>query len=240
MAMLEELKERVCAANNRLVAEGLVVETFGNASAVDRGAGIVIIKPSGVSYGDLRPDHMVAVSLADGAVVEGALRPSSDTPTHLVLYRSFPDVGGVVHTHSLHATAWAQARREIPALGTTHADYFQGSVPCTRLMTAAEIRGDYEANTGHVIVERFAGLDPMSRPGVLVAAHGPFAWGRSVEEAVHHAVILEYLARLAAETVRIDPAAGPMQRALLEKHFRRKHGPGAYYGQDRARKPKSP
>lgn len=238
--MLEELKERVCAANNRLVAEGLVVETFGNASAVDRGAGIVIIKPSGVSYEDLRPDHMVAVSLADGAVVEGALRPSSDTPTHLVLYRSFPDVGGIVHTHSLHATAWAQARREIPPLGTTHADYFQGPVPCTRLMKAAEIRGDYEANTGQVIVERFGGLDPMSRPGVLVAAHGPFAWGRSVEEAVHHAVILEYLARLAAETVRIDPAARPMQRALLEKHFRRKHGPGAYYGQDRARTPKSP
>lgn len=238
--MLRELKERVCAANRRLVTEGLVVETFGNASAVDRGAGVVIIKPSGVSYEDLRPAHMVAVSLADGAVVEGTLRPSSDTPTHLVLYRSFPDIGGIVHTHSLHATAWAQARREVPALGTTHADYFHGPVPCTRLMTVAEIRGDYEANTGHVIVERFARLDPMSHPGVLVAAHGPFAWGRSVEEAVHHAVILEYLARLAGETLCIDPAARPMQPALLAKHFRRKHGPGAYYGQDRARKPKSP
>lgn len=238
--MLQELKERVCAANSRLVAEGLVVETFGNASAVDRGAGIMIIKPSGVSYADLRPDHMVAVSLAEGAVVDGTLRPSSDTPTHLVLYRSFPDIGGIVHTHSLHATAWAQARREIPALGTTHADYFDGPVPCTRLMTPAEIRGDYEANTGRVIVERFCATDPMSCPGVLVAAHGPFAWGRSVEEAVHHAVILEYLARLAGETLRIDPTARRMQRALLEKHFRRKHGPGAYYGQEGSRKPKSP
>lgn len=229
--MLEKLKRRVCEANLRLVAEGLVAQTFGNASAVDRQSGNVVIKPSGVKYDRMKPAHMVVVSLETGRVVEGRLNPSSDTPTHLVLYRAFPKIGGVAHTHSFYATAWAQARLKIPALGTTHADYFRGPVPCTRLMTAREIRGDYEANTGEVIVERFAELDCLTCPAVLVASHGPFAWGRSVEDAVLHAVVVEHLARLASETFRIDPAARSMQRALLEKHFLRKHGPTAYYGQ---------
>jgi L-ribulose-5-phosphate 4-epimerase len=176
---------------------------------------------------------MVVVSLATGKVVEGKLNPSSDTPTHLVLYRAFQDIGGVVHTHSLHATAWAQAGRELPALGTTHADYCHGPVPCTRRMKAAEIGGDYEANTGHVIVERFRNLDPLDFPAVLVASHGPFAWGRSLDDAVHHAIVLEHLARLASETLRIEPATQSMQRALLDKHFFRKHGSSAYYGQKR-------
>lgn len=229
--MLEALKEEVCRANLDLVREGLVVQTFGNVSGIDRAGGNVVIKPSGVSYDAMCPDHMVVVALATGRVVEGNLKPSSDTPTHLVLYRAFPTVGGIVHTHSLHATAWAQARQEIPALGTTHADYWHGAVPCTRLMTSAEIRGDYEARTGDVIVERFAHINPLDRPGVLVASHGPFAWGRTVADAVHHAVVLEYLARLAAETLHIRPTIEPMQPALLDKHFLRKHGPGAYYGQ---------
>ncbi len=229
--MLEKLKQRVCEANLKLVAEGLVVQTFGNASAIDRLSGSVIIKPSGVSYDNMSPRHMVVVSLQTGKVVEGKLNPSSDTPTHLVLYRAFPKIGGVVHTHSLYATAWAQARREIPALGTTHADYFPGPVPCTRLMTAKEIRSDYEAKTGAVIAERFTDLESLSCPAVLVASHGPFTWGRSVEDAVYYAVIVEHLARLASETLHLDPAAKPMQPALLDKHFQRKHGPGAYYGQ---------
>ncbi len=229
--MLEELKRRVCGANLRLVENGLVVHTFGNASGIDRAAGCLVIKPSGVPYEDLKPSHMVVVSLETGTLVRGNLKPSSDTPTHLVLYRAFPRIAGIVHTHSFHATAWAQARLEIPALGTTHADYFHGPVPCTRLMTTKEIRGDYEANTGHVIVERFAKLEALSCPAVLVACHGPFAWGKSVEDAVHHAAIVEHLARLASETLRLDPETRPMQRALLDKHFLRKHGPAAYYGQ---------
>ena len=229
--MLEELKKRVCEANLELVRAGLVLQTFGNASAIDRDSGNVVIKPSGVAYDGMRPSHMVVVSLATGKVVEGDLRPSSDTPTHLVLYRAFRQAGGIVHTHSLYAAAWAQARREIPALGTTHADYFHGPVPCTRLMTAAEIRSDYEANTGHVIVERFRRLNPSSFPGVLVAGHGPFAWGESAADAVHHAVVLEHLARLASETLHLKPGIRPMQRALLDKHFLRKHGRNAYYGQ---------
>jgi len=231
--MLNELKKQVCEANLELVRSGLVIQTFGNASAIDRAGGHVVIKPSGVAYDGMRPSHMVIVSLATGKVVEGNLRPSSDTPTHLVLYRAFRQIGGIVHTHSLYAAAWAQARREIPALGTTHADYFHGQVPCTRLMTAAEIRSDYETNTGHVIVERFGRLDPSSFPGVLVASHGPFAWGESVADAVHHAVVLEYLARLASETVRLNPGIRPMQHALLDKHFLRKHGRTAYYGQNK-------
>lgn len=229
--MLEVLKEQVCQANLELVREGLVVQTFGNASGIDRASGCVVIKPSGVAYDAMRPEHMVVVALESAQVVEGNLKPSSDTPTHLVLYRAFPDIGGVVHTHSFQATAWAQARRELPALGTTHADYWHGPVPCTRLMTAAEIRGDYEANTGHVIVERFTDIDPLARPGVLVASHGPFAWGRTVADAVHHAVLLEYLARLASATLHVQPAVESMQPALLDRHFLRKHGPGAYYGQ---------
>jgi L-ribulose-5-phosphate 4-epimerase len=229
--MLKELKQRVCAANLALVRAGLVIQTFGNASAVDRATGNLVIKPSGVFYDGLKPEHMVVVSLETGEVVEGKLNPSSDMPTHRVLYRAFPEIGGIAHTHSLYATAWAQARREIPALGTTHADYWHGPVPCTRRMTPGEIRSNYEAATGHVIVERFVRLDPMSCPAVLVASHAPFTWGDSIEHAVDHAIILEHIAWLASETLRIGPATKPMPRALLDKHFLRKHGRNAYYGQ---------
>jgi L-ribulose-5-phosphate 4-epimerase len=229
--MLEKLKKQVCEANLQLVREGLVIQTFGNVSGVDRASGNLVIKPSGVSYDGMTPKHMVVVSLETGEVVEGNLRPSSDTPTHRVLYRAFKDIGGVVHTHSFYATAWAQARRDIPALGTTHADYFYGSVPCTRLLTPKEIRDDYETNTGHVIVERFKKLDPLQMPGVLVAHHAPFAWGKTLADAVHNAVALEYCARLAGETFRLRPASQPMPAALLDKHFLRKHGAKAYYGQ---------
>lgn len=229
--MLEKLKEEVCRANLDLVKEGLVIQTFGNVSGIDRAAGLVVIKPSGVSYDVMKPEHMTVVSLETGKVVEGDLRPSSDTPTHLVLYRAFSGIGGIVHTHSFHATAWAQAKRAIPALGTTHADYWYGEVPCTRLMKDAEIAGDYEAKTGDVIVEAFSGIDPLHRPGVVVASHGPFAWGKDAHDAVHNAVILEYIARLASEALRLNPDAGSMQASLLDKHFLRKHGPKAYYGQ---------
>jgi L-ribulose-5-phosphate 4-epimerase len=230
--MLEGLKKRVCQANLDLVREGLVIQTWGNASGVDRARGLMVIKPSGVAYAAMKPADMVVVALESGRVIEGRLNPSSDTPTHLALYRAFNSIGGVVHTHSLYATAWAQSCRAVPALGTTHADYFHGPVPCTRLMKPSEIRNQYEANTGRVIVETFRKRDPLSCPAVLVASHGPFAWGRTVEEAVHHAVVLEHLVRLAGETLRFAPGARPMQRALLDKHFHRKHGPGAYYGQE--------
>jgi L-ribulose-5-phosphate 4-epimerase len=230
--MLEDLKRQVCKANLDLVREGLVIQTWGNASAVDRERGLVVIKPSGVAYGKMKPEHMVVLSLDNGKVLEGDLKPSSDTPTHLVLYRAFKDIGGVVHTHSLYATAWAQAKRGIPSYGTTQADYWYGDVPCTRLMTPAEIETDYEANTGQVIVETFKNLDPMQHPAVLVASHGPFAWGKDVESAVHNAVVLEFVARLAGETLRLDLKIEPMQSALLDKHFLRKHGPKAYYGQE--------
>jgi L-ribulose-5-phosphate 4-epimerase len=229
--MLENLKQQVCEANLRLVAEGLVIQTFGNASGMDRAGGHLVIKPSGVPYDGMKPEQMVVVSLETGRVVEGKLNPSSDTPTHLVLYRAFPEIGGIVHTHSIYATAWAQARRDLPALGTTHADFFHGPVPCTRPMTSKEIQSDYEINTGRVIVERFGKIDPLACPAALVASHGPFAWGRSVGEAVHNAVILEFLARLAAETKQINAGVRPMPGALLDKHFLRKHGAGAYYGQ---------
>ncbi len=231
--MLNDLKAQVCQANLDLVAAGLVVETFGNASGIDRPCGLVVIKPSGVPYAGLKPEHMVVVSLETGRVVEGGLNPSSDTPTHLVLYRAFPEIGGVVHTHSLHATAWAQARKAIPAYGTTHADYWHGAVPCTRPLAAKEIRTDYEANTGQVIVElmRERKLDPTQHTAVLVASHGPFTWGRNAGDAVHQAVALEFVARLADETLRINPKLASMPRALLDKHFFRKHGAGAYYGQ---------
>lgn len=231
--MLEALKKEVCKANLDLVKEGLVIQTWGNVSGIDRKKGLVVIKPSGVSYDVMKPSHMVVVSLEDGRVVEGDLKPSSDTPTHLVLYRAFQDVGGIVHTHSLYATAWAQAKKDIPAFGTTHADYWYGPVPCTRLMKPDEIKNEYEANTGHVIVERFKGLDPMRQPSVLVASHGPFSWGGSAHDAVHNAVVMEFLGKLAIETLRIDPKTPPMQQVLLDKHFLRKHGPGAYYGQGR-------
>jgi L-ribulose-5-phosphate 4-epimerase len=228
---LEDLKREVCEVNLRLVRDGLVILTWGNASAADRERGLVVIKPSGVPYDAMQPEHMVVVSLETGDLVEGALRPSSDTPTHLVLYRAFSGIGGIVHTHSPHATAWAQAGRDLPPLGTTHADYFHGPIPCTRPMTAGEIESDYEVNTGRVIVERLAGVDPMSMPAVLVASHAPFTWGASVAKAAEHAVVLEYTARLATETLSIGASRAEMPRALLDRHFLRKHGPGAYYGQ---------
>jgi L-ribulose-5-phosphate 4-epimerase len=236
--MLEQLKREVCEANLQLVKEGLVIQTWGNVSGVDRSSGRMVIKPSGVPYGEMTPEHMVVVALETGKVVEGDLNPSSDTPTHLILYRSFKEIGGVVHTHSMYATVWAQANREIPALGTTHADYFHGSVPCTRQLSPREIRDDYEANTGHVIVERFAKRNPLACPAVLVASHAPFTWGKSVHDAVHNAIVLEHLARMASETLRVNAATRPMPRALLDKHYLRKHGLGAYYGQIRpAKKP---
>ncbi len=233
--MLEQLKKDVCQANLDLVAEGLVIQTWGNVSGIDRKRGLVVIKPSGVPYDGMKPEHQVVVSLETGEVVEGKLKPSSDTATHLALYRAFPEIGGVVHTHSLYATAWAQARKGIPSYGTTQADYWYGDVPCTRLLTPKEIKTDYEANTGDVIVETFKKqkLDPMQHPAVLVASHGPFTWGKDAHDAVHNAVVLEFIARLASETLRINPKAKPMQPVLLDKHFLRKHGPGAYYGQRR-------
>jgi len=231
--MLEKLKAEVCQANLDLVAEGLVIQTWGNASAVDRASGVMVIKPSGVPYAEMKPQHMVCVSLATGKIVEGKLKPSSDTDTHLILYRAFADIGGVVHTHSLYATAWAQACQPLLAYGTTQADYWYGDVPCTRKLKPAEIKNNYEANTGEVIVETFKKLkyDPAQHPAVLVASHGPFTWGKNVHDAVHNASVLEFIAKLNSETLRINPKLKPMQSVLLDKHFLRKHGPGAYYGQ---------
>ena len=229
--MLDQLKQQVCAGNLKLVAGGLVIQTWGNASAIDRSQGLVVIKPSGVPYEGMKPQHLVVVSLATGKVVEGNLKPSSDTPTHLELYRAFKSVGGIVHTHSLYATAWAQACRKIPSYGTTQADYWYGEVPCTRALTPAEIKSDYEKNTGKIIVETFKKLNPLEHPAVLVASHGPFVWGKDVDAAVHNAIVLEFIARLAGETLRINPKTKPMPRALLDKHFLRKHGSKAYYGQ---------
>jgi L-ribulose-5-phosphate 4-epimerase len=234
--MLEPLKQQVCQANLELVREGLVIQTWGNVSGIDRSKGMVVIKPSGVPYNQMQPKHMVIVELDSGKIAEGKLKPSSDTDTHLVLYRAFSGIGGIVHTHSLFATAWAQTCRSVPALGTTHADYFHGAVPCTRLLTPLEIESDYEANTGEVIVETFSGRDPLSCPAVLVASHGPFAWGQTVPDAVHNALVLEHVIKLAGETLRLVASPKAMQRVLLNKHFFRKHGPGAYYGQGRAAK----
>ena len=241
--MLEELKEIVCKANLDLVKHGLVLFTWGNVSAIDRASGLVVIKPSGVSYDDMKPADMVVVDL-DGNVVEGSLRPSSDTPTHLVLYQAFPEIGGVVHTHSTFATAWAQAGRDIPSLGTTHADYFHDDIPCTRDMRKDEVFGEYEKETGTVIVERFQGMKPMDTPAVLVKNHGPFAWGTDAANAVHNAVVLEEVAKMAfiAMTIQKDfiganrdpylkDSAPSMNEHLVEKHYSRKHGPNAYYGQ---------
>jgi L-ribulose-5-phosphate 4-epimerase len=229
--MLEKLKAAVCKANLDLVVKGLVIETWGNASGIDREHGLMVIKPSGVPYDGMKPKHMVIVSLETSKVVAGNLKPSSDTETHLVLYRAFPKIGGVVHTHSLYATAWAQAQRGLPSYGTTQADYWYGDVPCTRLLTPAEIKSDYEANTGRVIVETFKKLDPMQHPAVLVASHGPFTWGKDVADAVHNAGVLEFIAHLASETLKINPKLKPMQSVLLDKHYLRKHGPKATYGQ---------
>ncbi|HEX7590761.1 MAG TPA: L-ribulose-5-phosphate 4-epimerase AraD [Candidatus Limnocylindrales bacterium] len=235
MSALEELRQSVLRANLDLVSAGLVTLSFGNASGVDRNAGVLVIKPSGVPYAELRAEDLVVVSLEDGRVVEGDLRPSSDTPTHLRLYRDFPEIGGVVHTHSPSAAAWAQAGRSIPALGTTHADHFHGPVPVTRQMTPSEVGGDYEAETGAVIVEALQklGLAPLEMPAALVRSHGPFTWGRDAAEAVENATALEMVALMAAQTLALSPGVAPMPDYLLERHHLRKHGPTAYYGQRR-------
>ena len=241
--MLEELKEKVCQANLDLVKHGLVIFTWGNVSAIDRESGLVVIKPSGVSYDNMKPSDMVVVNL-DGNVVEGDLRPSSDTPTHLELYKAFPHIGGVVHTHSTFAVAWAQAGKDIPNIGTTHADYFHEAIPCTRSMKKAEVFGEYEKETGKVIVECFRKMNPDDTPGVLVRNHGPFAWGTDCFNAVHNAVVLEEVAKMAYLSVTIHTADAlsslytgsmkpGMNKNLIEKHYSRKHGPNAYYGQEK-------
>ena len=228
--MLEELKEKVYRANMELVAHGLVIFTWGNVSGIDREKGLVVIKPSGVDYDTMKASDMVVIDLATGKVVEGDLRPSSDTPTHLELYRSFPEIGGVVHTHSTYATAWAQAGKDIPNIGTTHADYYHDEIPCTADMTAGEVGGDYELETGRVIVKRFEGLNPIHTPGVLVKNHGPFSWGKTPAEAVHNAVVMEQVAKMAFIAYGVNPSL-TMNQLLIEKHFNRQHGPNAYYGQ---------
>ena len=229
----EELKDRVYRANLALVEAGLVVLTWGNASGVDRQAAVMAIKPSGIPYNILKPHDIVVLSLESGQVVDGKHRPSSDTPTHLHLYRSFQSIGGVVHTHSLAATSFAQARRDIPCFGTTHADNFHGSIPVTAEMTPEEIRTDYELNTGKVIVDCFTrrNINPDNVPGVLVASHAPFAWGATLEKAVENAIVLEFSAQMALNSLALTPTLGPISQSLLDKHFLRKHGPAAYYGQ---------
>ncbi len=228
-----DLREQVWRANQGLVRAGLVTLSFGNASGVDREAGVLVIKPSGVPYDVLRPEQLVVVSLEDGRVIEGDLRPSSDTPTHLILYQHFPEVGGVVHTHSTAATAWAQAHREIPALGTTHADHFHGAVPVTRQLKEAEVRGAYEYETGAVIIETLKnlGLSATEMPAALVASHGPFTWGHDADDAVANATALEAVANMARQTFALNPNVEPIPSHLAEKHYLRKHGPNAYYGQ---------
>lgn len=229
--MLEKLKEEVCRANLELPKYGLVTFTWGNVSGVDREKGLMVIKPSGVSYDNMCADDMVVVSLETGEKVEGRWKPSSDTPTHVVLYNAFKNIGGIVHTHSRWATSFAQAGVGIPAYGTTQGDYFYGEIPCTRKMTADEIMGEYEKETGNVIVERFKSLSPDDIPAVLVNSHGPFAWGLDAENAVHNAVVLEEVAFMAFHTRMLNPDLKPMQKTLLDKHYLRKHGANAYYGQ---------
>ena len=236
--MLEDLKQKVFEANLELVRHGLVIFTWGNVSGIDREKGLVAIKPSGVHYDKMKAEDMVVVSLQTGEVIEGNLNPSSDTPTHLVLYRAFPHIGGIVHTHSTYATAWAQAGRDIPNIGTTHADYFYQDIPCTRDMTHDEVFGNYEEETGNVIVERFHTLSPDDTPAVLVRNHGPFAWAGTPADAVHNAVVLEQIAKMAyisstllRDTTQLPTNTPPMNKLLIEKHYTRKHGPNAYYGQ---------
>jgi len=227
--MLEKLKQEVLHANLDLVKHGLVIFTWGNVSAIDRTTGLVVIKPSGVSYENMKAEDMVITDLA-GKIVEGKLKPSSDTATHLELYKAFPNIGGVVHTHSTYATSWAQAGKDIPNIGTTHSDYFKDAIPCTRSMTAEEINGQYELETGNVIVECFKELNPDFTPGVLVKNHGPFAWGKDAHEAVHNAVVLEQIAKMAFIAYSVNPEL-TMNEELIKKHFYRKHGENAYYGQ---------
>lgn len=229
--MLEALKETVCEANLELFRRGVVLYTWGNVSGIDRERGLVVIKPSGVPYQGMQPSDMVVVDL-EGRIVEGTLRPSSDTPTHLELYKAFPEIGGVVHTHSTHAVVFAQAGMELPPLGTTHADYFYGAVPVSRSLTRDEVQEAYEKNTGRVIVETVqeTGREALDVPGVLVRNHGPFTWGKDPEEAVYHSVVLEEIAEMAWKTLQINPAAA-LPPYILEKHYQRKHGPKAYYGQ---------
>ena len=229
--MLEELKKTVCEANLLLPKHGLVTFTWGNVSGIDRDKGLVVIKPSGVPYDGMQPEDMVVVDL-DGKLVEGKWKPSSDTPTHVVLFKAFPECGGIVHTHSRWATTFAQAKKEISAMGTTHADYFYGAIPCTRPMTDREIRGEYEKETGNVIVETFADRNPADIPGVVVCSHGPFAWGTDPMNAVHNAVVMEEVAFMNWHAMVLNPELGPMQQTLLDKHYLRKHGKNAYYGQN--------
>lgn len=227
--MLEALKAEVCQANLDLVKHGLVIFTWGNVSAIDRESGLVVIKPSGVAYDVMKPEQMVVVDL-DGNVVDGKLKPSSDMPTHIELYKAFPDIGGVVHTHSTYGTAWAQAGIDLPIVGTTHADYFSDTIPCTRDMTQAEVEGQYEKETGTVIIETFKNLNPNHIPGVLVKNHAPFTWGKDANEAVHNSVVLEQVAKMAYIGKMLNPEMG-MNKHLVTKHFERKHGANAYYGQ---------
>ena len=230
--MLEQLKQQVYEPNMELPRRGLVTYTWGNVSGIDRESGLFVIKPSGVEYDELRPEDLVVLDL-NGNKVEGKLNPSSDTKTHIELYKAFPELGGIVHTHSTHAVAWAQAGRDIPCFGTTHADYFYGPVPCARALTQEEIDEDYEKNTGKVIIEAFRGrnIQPMHVPGVVCSSHGPFTWGKDAAQAVYHAVVLEEVAKMALLTLQIDPNAAPAPQRIQDKHFLRKHGPNAYYGQ---------
>lgn len=230
--MLEEIKERVCRANLELVKKGVVIYTWGNVSEVDRKNNVMVIKPSGVDYDGMTPADMVVVDLESGEVVDGKWKPSSDTNTHLVLYRSFSQIGGITHTHSINAVAFAQAGIDIPALGTTHADYYYGSIPCTRELTNDEVKGAYELNTGKVIVDCFKErkLDPIAIPGVIVKNHGPFTWGKDASQSVYNAVVMENVAEMAIKTLLLNPDA-EMSQCILDKHYMRKHGPNAYYGQ---------
>ncbi len=230
--MLEELKQEVCQANLELVARGVVIYTWGNVSGIDRSRGLVVIKPSGVDYNGMSADDMVVVDLETGKTVAGKWKPSSDTKTHLELYRQFPSLGGITHTHSVNAVAFAQAGMDIPALGTTHADYFYGAVPCTRELTQEEVESDYELNTGKVIVEtlRQRGIEPMSVPGVVVKNHGPFTWGKDAAASVYHAVVMDCVAEMTLKTLLLNPEA-TMKQYILDKHYNRKHGANAYYGQ---------
>jgi len=227
--MIEVLKEKVYQANLDLVKNGLVIFTWGNVSGIDREKGLIAIKPSGVSYENMKMEDIVVLDLK-GNIIEGKLKPSSDTPTHLVLYNAFPEIGGIVHTHSTYATSWAQAGKDIPNIGTTHADYFNDAIPCTRQMTQEEIQGEYERETGNVIIERFKNINPIYIPGVLVNNHGPFSWGKNADEAVHNAVVMEQVAKMAYISYGVNPQLS-MNKELITKHFHRKHGPDAYYGQ---------